>query len=173
MTWPAIVWRHRHALLLVFLFSLQLSLALASPRSRVVDWINACRIDDWTTECSIAGAARKPALPWCNDGARDRMSALMHAIQKHHPPSMRVVPATCFGTNVQLYYLPKRDEFLINPRIAHRDHETRWYECRGARVALHTALRVRHLDSYFNEVESTFHNIDALALECELSLLPE
>jgi hypothetical protein len=153
-------------LLLLLLFAVQFGLVVASPHSRVVDWINACRIDDWTSECV---PAPRRALPWCVDPlTRDRISALMRTMQTHHPAGARVVPATCFGTNVQLYYMPRRDEFLLNPVVTRRGEDTKWYECKGVRRPHHTALTVRFLNSYFNEQVAEFVNMDALALECEL-----
>lgn len=153
--------------LFLALTCLHISLVFASPNSRVVDWINACRIDDWTSEC--VPTARK-ALPWCVDNAtKDRISALMRTMQVHSPAKNRIVAATCFGTNVQLYYMPKRNEFLINPEIVKRDaSETRWYECRGVRRPHHTSIAVKYLNSFFNENTATFHDMDAFAVECEL-----
>jgi hypothetical protein len=152
-------------ILLSLLFS-QLGLVFASPHSRVMDYINACKIDDWTTNCVPSAPGRKP-LPWCPD-QKDRISALMRSMQKHSPYSMRVVASTCFGSNVQLYYMPKRDEFMINPSIQSTNKETRWYECRGIRRPFHTEIQIKYLNSYFVEQTSTFYNVDALALECEL-----
>lgn len=154
-------------ILLCSLFIVQFGLVMASPNSRVVDWINACRIDDWTTECVPAS---RRSLPWCVDPlTKDRVSALMRTMQKHHPSTMRVVPATCFGTNVQLYYMPKRDEFLLNPVITKRSEgDTKWYECKGVRRPHHTSVTIKFLNSYFNEQVVEFSNMDALALECEL-----
>lgn len=155
---------HSDALLVFALILSQFGLVLASPHSRVMDYINACRIDDWTTEC-VLGAHRKP-LPWCPD-QKDRISALMRTMQKHSPKT-RFVPATCFGTNVQLYYMPKRDEFLINPVIQSVGTETVGSECRGIMRPFHTEITVKYLNSYFNERVETFKTVDAFMIECEL-----
>jgi peptide deformylase len=152
--------------ILLLIFCAQFGLVLASPHSQVMDYINACRIDDWTTEC--VQTAGKRALPWCTD-QRDRASALMRTMQKHSPSTMRVVPATCFGTNVRVYYMPKRDEFLINPVILQTEtSEVKWALCRGVDRYFHTAIRVKYLNSYFNEQTTTFTNVDALTIACEL-----
>lgn len=145
-----------------------IAIVMASPNSRVMDWINACRIDNWTTECTQPSSRR--LLPWCADEqSKDRVSALMRAMQTHHPRTARVVPASCFGTNVQVYYLPQHEEFMINPRIAHENGvETRWYECKGNRDPYPTRITVTYLNAYFREHTQTFHNMDALALACEL-----
>lgn len=156
---------------IVFIVTLFVQLALwaASPNSRLVYYLNACRINDWTSECVPTKHAHT-ALPWCGEPhSRDRVSALMRTMQGHHPAGMRVVPATCFGTNVQIYYMPRRDEFMINPVVIKRDNsETRWYECHGVRRPHHTSITVRYLNSYFNEHTAEFHNVDAMAVECEL-----
>lgn len=157
------------AALFTFILVVQLIVAVVSPRSRVLHWYNACRINEWTTECVLN---TRKALPWCGDaGSRDRISALMRTMHAHYPPKGRFVPATCFGTNVQLYYMPKRNEYVINPVIVSRDtHETKGMECRGVWLPFHTAITVRYLDGYFREQTAAFELTDAMTIECELSI---
>lgn len=160
--------RKEDAFLLLVLIVVQLGVVVLSPNSRVVDWINACWIDDWTTQCV---PTVRNALPWCVDNSsKDRMSALMRTMQKHKPATdARIVPATCFGTNVQLYYLPKRDEFMINPVIIRRDEsEIKWSKCRGLKIPHHIGITVRFLNSYFKEQTESFSNTDSFEIECEL-----
>lgn len=154
--------------LFVFLVVVQLVLVFKSPRSRAMHWWNACWIDEWTNEC-VPNAHK--ALPWCGGSEnRDRISALMRTMHTHHPPKTTLVPATCFGTNVQVYYMPRTNEYMINPVIVSRDtRETKGMECRGVWLPFHTAITVKHLNGYFKERTTQFFDVDAMTIECELS----
>lgn len=154
--------------LFIFLVAIQLIVAFVSPKSRFLHWYNACRIDEWTNECVPSA---RTALPWCGDsGSKDRVSALMRTMQTHHPAKAWWVPATCFGTNVQVYYMPKRKEYLINPKIVSEDTmETAGMECRGMWLRFHTAITVRYFNGYFKEQTTSFINTDAMNIGCELS----
>lgn len=154
-------------MLLCLIYFMYFGLTLASPKRCLVDWFNACHINDWSSVYLPSAAARKP-MPWCPD-QRDRISALMRSMHKNTPKtSPRFVPATAFGTNVQLYYMRLRDEFLINPVIESADGEMKKMECQGIERMMHTVLRVKYINSYFHEQVTTFTYLDAMIIECEL-----
>lgn len=146
------------------LISIQLIIFLFGPANASDVLFNACTIQDWTSECI---PSQKRALEWCNVD-NDRLSALMLNMKKNHPKDMRVVPATCFGTNVQLLYLTIKDEFLINPVIVERSSESAWSECRGIQIQCPLELTVAYINANFVNTKRRFHNVDAFALNCEI-----
>lgn len=149
------------------LISTQVAALLYSPANRTAVWINGCVVDDWRDE--YHENSQKKAYNWCGD-SRDRMSALMLHMKKHAPSQTRVVTAAGFGSNVRAYYMPRRDEFLINAEIVGSDDsESHWYECRGERSVYKSTISVAYVNANFVKTKQTFHNVDAFALLCEIS----
>lgn len=146
----------------------------ASPTSKVREWWNACHIRDWTTECVFP--VKHVPLPWCKDTNRDRLITLILTM-KEAKTDTTLVPATCFGTNVQVYKLSRTwqpDLILINPRLESRDglsSETKSFTCRGVERPFHTSVRVKYLDEHVIEHTDVFYNKDAAWMECEFEQL--
>ena len=156
----------------MFLVTFQFALTLISPESMWKVVLNNCRVEDWTTTYDPTRV--KTAFPWCESSDRDkqdRISSLMLSMRRYSPKDVRLVSAVSFGSNVQVYYMPEIDEFMINPKIVENTGKRKWYQCGTLRPPLSTRLRVSYLNGGFEPTTKEFTNVNAQTIECETTTI--
>lgn len=159
------------AALLCALVVIQFVLSFVSPQSTWDVLWNNCEVEVWRSEYNPH--LWRKALPWCETEDRDRrdtIASLMLSMKRNSPTDQdRVVAATSFGTNVQVYYMPEHDEFLINPQIIETGGKTKWYQCGSRNPPMYTWIKVRYIDGTFRHTTKAFTMLDASAIQCEIS----
>lgn len=98
---------------------------------------------------------------------RDAAVQLMNHMRIFIPTGHVMVAANEFNSNAAILFSNSFGH-MINPVITPLNKNRKWIQCLGKRVERYIAIKVKYVDYYFTEQETSLFNDDALHVQCML-----